>query len=248
MSNLEYSDGGPLKRDVSSYPAGGGVGLLVNNFLTEELNQGTDSGLAQDEVFTKVCGPWFTYLNSVPTSLTDKAQAGERAVRRCECAGRRRERGAGLTSWFIDPDYPLAAGRGTVKGQLKLADSGNVNPVVAGTWVGLEQEPNPVGGERTISKSGRSLTNTGRRRTRAGISPSTTCGPARTTRSSPIGQGIAGTFQSQNLQNGNPPIELDIPNPPMAPIVVTAGATTSIRVRSLDRATRRGDGLRDWLS
>ena len=50
---------------------------MVNNFLTEELDQGTDSSYVQDEQFTKVCGPWFTYLNNTKTPIADAATAAD---------------------------------------------------------------------------------------------------------------------------------------------------------------------------
>ena len=228
MTNLEFSDGGPLKRDVSSYPAGGGVALLVNNFLTEELNQGTDSSYLQDEQFTKVCGPWFTYLNNTPISTTDAATAADALFTDAKNQDTAEKTAGWPYYWFNDPNYPQASGRGTVTGQLKLSDSGNANPVVEGTWVGLEQEPTPVAGSTNNFQEWKkpyqywTQTDSGGYYTFKNVRPGTNYTLFA------YGRGIAGTFQSQNLKNGNPQIELDIPSSPLAPIVVTAGGTTTV--------------------
>ena len=62
MTNMEFSDGGPLKRDVSVYP----YSELNNSILTGELGMGSDGFFADGESWTKTCGPWFYYVNDVP--------------------------------------------------------------------------------------------------------------------------------------------------------------------------------------
>lgn len=51
------------------------------------------------------------------------------------------EKGAWPYIWFVSPDYPQASGRGTVTGKLTINDSGNRNPIIAGTVVALIKQP-----------------------------------------------------------------------------------------------------------
>ena len=136
MKNLEYSSGGPLKRDATVYP---GNNLNVP-LLTQEVGQGTDSTLAAGEVWTKVCGPWLYYVNNVSASITDSTQAAE-ALYSDALAQDAAEKAAWPYSWFPNPAYVPASARGTVTGQIVLSDPDNRNPVVSGTWVGLVQQP-----------------------------------------------------------------------------------------------------------
>ena len=111
---------------------------------------------------------------------------------------------------------------------MKLSDSGNANPVVQGTWVGLEQEPIPVAGSTNNFQEWKKPYQYWTQTDSAGSFTFNDVRPGSNYTLFAFGPGIAGTFQSQNLQNGNPQIELDIPNPPLAPIVVTAGSTPTI--------------------
>jgi rhamnogalacturonan endolyase len=55
MTTMEFSDGGPLKRDVSVYP----YSELNNSILTNEVGMGSDGHLVDGEAWKKTCGPWF---------------------------------------------------------------------------------------------------------------------------------------------------------------------------------------------
>ncbi len=73
MTNMEFSNGGPMKRDVSVYP----YSELNNSILTGELGMGSDGQFADGEEWTKTCGPWFIYLNDVPATITGTSEAAQ---------------------------------------------------------------------------------------------------------------------------------------------------------------------------
>ncbi len=73
MTTMEFSNGGPLKRDVTVDAASG----LVNYMLSGEVGMGSDGFLDRGEVWTKTCGPWFIYMNSVPSSVKDPKAAAD---------------------------------------------------------------------------------------------------------------------------------------------------------------------------
>src|SRR5947209_2428341 len=141
MTNMEFSDGGPLKRDVSVYP----YSELNNSILTGELGMGSDGFLADGETWTKTCGPWFYYLNDVPATVTDARQAAH-LLHQDAIAQADAEAKAWPYAWFKHPNYVPAAGRGTVRGKIVINDPGNPNASAAGTWVGLEQQPQTIKG------------------------------------------------------------------------------------------------------
>ena len=89
MTNMEFSDGGPMKRDVSVYP----YSELNNSILTGEVGMGSDGHLADGEVWTKTCGPWFIYLNDVPAKVTGTKASGAVALSRRAGSSRRGEKG-----------------------------------------------------------------------------------------------------------------------------------------------------------
>ncbi len=114
MTNMDFSNGGPMKRDVSVYP----YSELNNSILTGELGMGGDGSFAQGEVWTKTCGPWFIYLNNVPASITDPAAAAA-ALYKDALAQAEAEKKAWPYPWFKNDKYPQAAGRGTVQGKIQ---------------------------------------------------------------------------------------------------------------------------------
>ncbi len=67
MTTMEFSNGGPLKRDVSVYP----YSELNNSILTGEVGMGSDGFLDNGEEWSKTCGPWFMYLNHVSASVAN---------------------------------------------------------------------------------------------------------------------------------------------------------------------------------
>ncbi len=221
MTNLTFSDGGPMKRDVGSYI----FNLLNNSILTGELGMGSDGNLAAGEIWTKTCGPWFIYCNNVSNTITDPTQAAQ-ALFDDANAQYQAEAAAWPYSWFSNPNYTLAAGRGTVTGKINLSDAGDHNPTVAGTWVGIEEQPATSTATYDFQKWLKpyqywTQTDSGGNFTL----PNVIAGSNYTLWA--YGKGIAGTFLSQNQSGGNPPLELDVPSTPFA-VSVTAGGTTNL--------------------
>jgi rhamnogalacturonan endolyase len=221
MTNMEFSNGGPMKRDVSVYP----YSELNNSILTGELGMGSDGHFADGEVWTKTCGPWFYYVNDVPSTVTDTKRAAQMLYQDA-LAQADAEKQAWPYDWFHHPNYVPASGRGTVTGKFEMNDSGNPNASPAGIWVGLEQQPQTNNGTHDFQKWLKPYqfwvqTDSSGKFTIPNVLPGDNYtlwayGPA-----------AAGTFLSQNQAGGNPPLECDLPAKPFA-VKVTAGATTDL--------------------
>jgi rhamnogalacturonan endolyase len=221
MSNLEYSNGGPLKHDVSSYPAN----LLTNYMLSGEVGMGSDGNFAQGETWTKTCGPWLIYLNNIPASITDPGQAAH-ALFQDALAQDDAEKKAWPYPWFKNNGYVPADGRGIVQGKLAINDSGNPNASPAGVWIGIEQQPPTSTGIYDIQKWSKPY----QFWVKAGPDGSFTLPhvlPGSNYTLWAFGPGAAGTFLSQNQKGQNPPLECDVPASPFA-VTVTAGQTTQL--------------------
>ena len=221
MTNMEFSDGGPLKRDVSVYP----YSELNNSILTGELGMGSDGFFAEGEIWTKTCGPWFYYVNEVPASVTDAKQAAH-LLHQDALAQADAEAKAWPYAWFKHPNYVPAAGRGTVKGKIVINDHGNPNASAAGTWVGLEQQPQTSKGFYDFQKWLKPY----QFWVQADADGSFTLPnviPGRNYTLWAYGPGAAGTFLSQEQTGGKPPLEYTLPAKPFA-VTVSAGQTNDL--------------------
>jgi rhamnogalacturonan endolyase len=221
MTNMDFSDGGPLKRDVGVYC----WNELNNSILTGELGMGSDGNFAEGEPWTKTCGPFFIYMNNVLATVTDPAKAA-RALYDDALAQADAEKAAWPYTWFKNDKYPQASGRGTVEGKFVINDSGNPGASAAGLWVGLEQQP---------------LTNKGMNDFQKWLKPyqywvkTDADGSFKFSNVLPgdnytlfaFGRGAAGTYLSQNLKDANPPMECNVPAKPFA-VTVTAGSTNQL--------------------
>jgi rhamnogalacturonan endolyase len=221
MTNMDFSNGGPMKRDVSVYP----YSELNNSILTGELGMGGDGSFAQGEVWTKTCGPWFMYLNSVPASITDPAEAAK-ALYKDALAQAAAEKAAWPYKWFKNDKYPPASERGTVKGKLSIQDSGNPNASNAHIWVGLEEQPVSSHNAYDFQHWFKpyqywTQTDVDGNFTLANVLP----GENYTLWA--YGPGAAGTFLSQNQQGANPSLECDVPAQPFA-VKVAPGAVNQL--------------------
>ncbi len=147
MTNMEFSNGGPMKRDVGVYP----YSELNNSILTGELGMGSDGFLAAGEEWTKTCGTWFVYMNNVPAEIDDPRRAAH-ALYADALAQAEAERKAWPYEWFKHDKYVPAAGRGTVKGKFVIRDHGNPNASPSGLWVGLVEQPHTVKGYYDFQK------------------------------------------------------------------------------------------------
>ena len=221
MTNLEFSDGGPLKRDVSVYPHS----ELNNSILTGELGMGSDGFFADGESWSKTCGPWFYYLNDVPADVTDARRAAhllyQDALAQAEAEAR-----AWPYTWFKHPNYVPASGRGTVQGRIVINDAGNPNASAAATWVGLEQQPQTIKGFYDFQKWLKPYQFWVRTDKDGNFTlPNVIAGENYTLWA--YGPGAAGTFMSQELVGGKPPLEYTLPRKPFA-VNVAAGQTSDL--------------------
>ena len=221
MTNMEFSNGGPLKRDVTVYP----YSELNNSILTGEVGMGSDGHIADGEVWTKTCGPWFYYLNDAPAAITESGKAAkmlyEDALAQADA-----EKKAWPYRWFKHPNYVPAPGRGAVAGKIVVRDAGNPNASASGIWVGLERQPETINGTHDFQKWLKPY-QFWVRTDRDGAFTIPNVIPADDYTLWAYGPGAAGTFLSQNQTGGNPPLECDLPAKPFG-VKVTAGATTQL--------------------
>ncbi len=221
MTTMEFSNGGPFKRDVSVYP----YSELNNSILTGELGMGSDGFMAAGEEWTKTCGPWFIYMNNVPATVTGASEAAQ-ALFEDALARAAAEKAAWPYEWFKHEKFVPALGRGTVKGKFVINDSGNPNASASGLWVGIEEQPHTIKGFFDFQKWSKPYqfwvqTDADGSFTIPHILP----GDNYTLWA--FGPGAAGTFLSQEQTGGNPPLEYNLPSKPFA-VSVKAGATTEL--------------------
>ena len=145
MSLMEFSDAGPLKRDVAEAIDRG----IDEPILTGELSMGGDNHFAEGEVWSKTCGPFFYYVNSIPTSVTAPRQAAQ-LLHQDALAQAEAEKAAWPYAWFKLGGYVPESGRGTVSGKLVIADAGNPHASAGNVWVGLEQQAPSVNNVATF--------------------------------------------------------------------------------------------------
>jgi rhamnogalacturonan endolyase len=221
MTTMEFSNGGPLKRDVSVYP----YSELNNSILTGELGMGSDGYLEAGEEWTKTMGPWFIYMNDIPTKFTEPREAAQ-ALFTDARAQADAEKGAWPYPWFKHEKYAQAAGRGTVKGKLVIADSGHPNASAAGLWVGLYQQPHTIKGYYDFQKWSRPYQFWVQTEADGSFTiPHVLAGDNYTLWA--YGPGAAGTFLSQKQTGGNPPLLYNLPSKPFS-VKVTGGKTTEL--------------------
>jgi fibronectin type 3 domain-containing protein len=198
---------------------------LNNSILTGEVGMGSDGFLAAGEEWTKTCGPWFVYLNNVPASITDPGKAAH-ALYADALAQAEAERRAWPYGWFKHEKYVPASGRGTVKGKFVIRDWGKPNASAAGLWVGLVDQPYTIKGFYDFQKWLRPYQFWVRADEKGEFTiPNVLPGTNYTLWA--YGAGTAGTFLSQNLSGGAPPILHDLPAKPFA-VTVTAGKETDL--------------------
>jgi len=223
MTAMEFSNGGPLKRDVSVYP----YSELNNSILTGEVGMGSDGYMDNGEEWTKTCGPWFIYLNSVPASAKDARQAAHMLFKDAQ-AQADAEAKAWPYAWVKNEHFVPASGRGVVKGKFVINDSGNPNASVAGLWVGLQRQPQTYKGFYDFQKW--SKTYQWWVKTEADGSfaiPHVIAGENYLLWA--FGPGAPGTFLSQKLEGGQPPYECNLPAKEFT-VAVKAGETKQLGI------------------
>jgi autotransporter-associated beta strand protein len=223
-TQMEFSTGGPLKRDVSAYPTGD----LNNSILTGEIGMGGDGTLAPGELWSKTMGPWFIYFNNVTNTLTTNAAA--QALFNDALAQSDAEAEAWPYNWFTNNltygTYAQASGRGTVKGHLAINDSGNPNATAAGMWIGLMQQQNSINGNYDFQKWQKQYQFFVKADTNGNFTvPNVIAGANYTLWA--FGAGAAGTFMSQNQTGGNPPFLFNVPTPQFS-VTMTNNTTNNL--------------------
>jgi rhamnogalacturonan endolyase len=92
MTNMEFSNGGPLKRDVSVYP----YSELNNSILTGEVGMGSDGYMDNGEVWTKTCGAVVHLFEQRACLHEGRKAGGARAFCGRAGAGRRGSEGVAV--------------------------------------------------------------------------------------------------------------------------------------------------------
>lgn len=221
MTTMEFSNGGPLKRDVSVYP----YCEINNSILTGELGMGSDGFLEAGEEWTKTCGPWFNYVNHVPAAVSDAKTAAAQLFADAQ-ARAEKEAAAWPYTWFKHPGYLPAAARGTVTGRLVIKDAGNPRASAAGMWVGLTIQPHTYKGFYDFQKWLRPF-QFWVKTDADGTFSIPHVHPGEDYDLWAFGPGTAGTFLSHALTDGSPLVTIDLPAKPFK-VAVKAGSTTSL--------------------
>lgn len=221
MTTMEFSNGGPLKRDVSVYP----YSELNNSILTGEVGMGSDGFLEAGEEWTKTCGPWFNYVNHVPASVTDPKAAAAQLFADAQ-ARADKEAAAWPYAWFKHRAYAQASERGTVTGKLVIRDPGNPQTTAGDIWVGLTIQPHTYKGFYDFQKWLRPYQFWVKTKPDGSFHIPHVL-PGDTYDLWAFGPGCAGTFLSHELTGGKPPFTYDLPAKPFH-VAVTAGNTTAL--------------------
>ncbi len=128
----EYYTCGPLHREILPQ-----IMLINNPFNGGHYGFTADLTFTAGETWTRVYGPFLVYLNKVAPG-TPNAPAALFADAQAQAAA---EQGAWPYSWFQNPAYVQASGRGAVTGRIVINDAGNPFASPAGLWVGIAQTP-----------------------------------------------------------------------------------------------------------
>ena len=247
VSSWEFYNGGPLKPELNDAP-------MVNMINGGHYYFGNDSGFAAGEVWTRVSGPYFIYVNNVSSSLTDPVAASQAlyADAKAQAAA---EGTAWPYSWLNNANYASSAQRGTVTGQIVINDIYNPNASASNLWVGVEQQPAHTGNNaydfQLWSKPYEFWTKADANGNF--VISNVVAGNNYTLYA--FGPGASGMFMSKNQNGGNPGIIYALPSSQFT-VVVTGGATNNLgtvtwtparvgpTVFDIGYLTRKGDKFR----
>jgi len=220
----EYYPAGPMERSLMEH-----IGTTILNVFTGGYyGLGTDDNLADGELWSKVYGPYFYYCNNVTNTLTATNQAAQ-ALYNDALAQGAAEQTAWPYSWFTNASYTPAANRGTVTGKLVIADSGNPNAAASNLWVGVVQQP-AVDASYDFQSWAKPYQFWVKTDTNGNFTiPDVIAGANYTLFA--FGPGAAGTFLSQNLAGGDPPLLYDLPTVPFS-VTVAGGATNNLGTKT----------------
>jgi rhamnogalacturonan endolyase len=234
QGSMEYHQNGPMKRDLMEH-----IGTTILNMMNSGHYGGglNDCYWGSGEVWTKVYGPNFIYCNNVTNALTgtnapaqalySDAQAQALAEQGIDTNGQPTGvAGAWPYYWYTNANYATASGRGTVTGQLVIADSGNPSASASGMWVGVMQQPVTTTSTYDFQGWMKNYQFWVKADTNGNFTiPNVIAGTNYTLFA--FGPGAAGTFQSQNLNGGSPPNTFNVPASPFS-VTVTAAATNNL--------------------
>ncbi len=127
--SIEYIAGGPTKVELTGHldVNPGGAPTLLNMWLGSHYG-GSSLAIQKGENWTKVEGPFLIYCNAAQDHDAMWKDALEAAAR---------GQAEWPYKWVSDPDYPQAAGRGTVRGSLKIQDPVTLPSQISHLQVGL---------------------------------------------------------------------------------------------------------------
>jgi autotransporter-associated beta strand protein len=230
----EYYNCGPMKRELMSH-----IGTtILNMFNADHYAEGFDASFAADEVWSKVYGPYFVYCNNVPASMTDPYQASQAlyndAVAQgvAEASGTASTAGAAIGAtawpygWFVNSNYTLASGRGTVTGKIVISDTGNPNASGSNMYVGVVQQPVTSAKAYDFQYWMKPYQFWVRADGNGNFSiPNVIAGTNYTFYA--FGPGAESEFMSQNQTGGTPPVLHNVPATPFS-VTVTNGSTTNL--------------------
>ena len=225
MNNLEFSDGGPLKRDITVFPFANRR-YMNNSLLTTEIGQGDDGGFFQGEkeTWSKVCGPFFCYLNSTTDTISPSHTA--QTLYQDALAQAKVEAGAWPYKWFSDSNYIQGSARGTVTGKIAVHDTGRPQPTLRGMWIGLEAQPVTFTQTYDFQQWVRPYQFWTRTDNDGNFTLSNVIPGTKYTLYA-FGPGASGTFMSQKQEGGDPPWTYSLPAKPFL-VTVEKGSTTHL--------------------
>jgi rhamnogalacturonan endolyase len=122
--STESQNGGPTKQHNTAH-----FGRMLFKILTcGHYGSGSGVQVAAGQEWRKIYGPWMLYLDSGGDKDALWADAKKQAAYL---------RATWPPAWMHHPEFPLAAQRGTVTGQLKITDPQDPTASPANGWVGL---------------------------------------------------------------------------------------------------------------
>jgi len=210
-----------MKRELMEH-----IGTTILNMHNgSHYNMGTDGNFASGELWTKVYGPYFIYLNNVANTITGTNQPAQ-ALYKDALAQGVAEQSAWPYYWFTNASYANAANRGTITGQFVIADSGNPNASASNLWVGVVRQPITTDGVYDFQQWMKPYQFWVQSDANGNFTiPAVIAGNNYTLYA--FGPGAAGTFMSQHQTGGNPPILYNLPASPFS-VTVTGGATNNL--------------------
>ena len=138
MPSREYYPGGPMKRELMCHTNP----VLLNMLGGTHYGMGSDGVIAAGENWEKLFGPFLIYCNKVPAGTANAPMA----LWADAIGASKAEQAQWPYSWFTEPTYVKAAGRGTVTGKLVITDPTVPTISAANMWIGVAIPPSSTTG------------------------------------------------------------------------------------------------------